>query len=119
MLIRSTDTPLKTFKTCKTKREGIAKKMQNQNSHLKLERNMHLRGEKPVKQDFATAALLEKNHPYNIMHQIIQHVHPPDLIQAQLNLRPEAVLFVVNEKHCNSHLIKFMHKTNNIFGPSM
>ena len=42
-----------------------------------------------MKQDHATAALLVKNHPYNIMHLIIPHAHPPDLIQAQLSLRPE------------------------------
>ena len=53
---------------------------------------------KPVKQDHVIAALLEKNHSYNIMHLIIPHVRPPDSIQAQLSLRPETFFFIMKLK---------------------
>lgn len=43
---------------------------------------------KPVKQDYAAAELPEETHPYNIMRQTTQLECPPDLVQAQLNLRP-------------------------------
>lgn len=79
--------------------------MQMQNSHFNNGICI-LEEKQPVKQDCAIAAQLEKNHPYNIMRLIIPHVHPPDLIQALLNLRPEAISLGVREKQYNNHLMK-------------
>ena len=60
-----------------------------------------------MKQDYAAAELLEETHPYNIMRQTTQLECPPDLVQAQLNLRPATCSSIVDN-------VSIKHKTRAI-----